>query len=49
MSATFPSSPGWNCKPPKWIHRRAPFTVWPIPGRSGMNSNPIAARPKRYL
>ena len=33
MSAIFPSSPGWNWSPPKWIQSREPLIVSPMPGR----------------
>ena len=49
ISAIFPSSPGWIWKGPACTHRRAPFTVSPIPGRSGMKSSATAPRPNRYL
>ena len=49
MSAIFPSSPGWNCRPPKWIQSREPLIVSPIPGARGRKSRKIAVTPKTYL
>ena len=45
----FASSPGWNWSEPTCTHRRAPFTVVPMPGSAGRKSSTIAPSPKRYL
>ena len=38
-TATLTSSEGWKLMGPNWIHRLAPFAVWPTPGISVRNTS----------